>query len=441
MSLFERIEPEPPGSEEQWNPVHRSSRRFDPEEPLTVAYRVAMKVLILLSPLIILPFFLLFLEEGVFFLEIVCVLALVYCCWVGFDCLQTRSFTFYPDRIVKYGWFQQSEIPTSALVMRVKEQNVTLYHGSDKNLRESMLIRRFLIAETDLADLAGYLEDCYGVSTKEMWERGYPEWKPASSELAVREFCQAASNYRLIAAFFAILPLIAFFTVGISDTFYGFAPETYANVSRLACIGLAIAAFFLVRHWTRVPMQVRSFDLVSVTTRLARADGYAFRCASLSALVAAMGLVLLLCFGNTLDLYLFLMVGWLYFYDCYPRLSTWERLAFNHREAVSELSRLLPRRSLQVSVVLMGALAAMSYGESRHYLYASLKDCRDDWGDGKDCREEPTGGSGGSGSGGVRYYGPRYGSGGGSPTRAIGVSSVSRGGFGSLGRFHASFGG
>jgi len=88
--------------------------------------------------------------------------------------------------------------------------------------------------------------------------------------------------------------------------------------------------------------------------------------------------------------------------------------------------------------VLMGALALLSYGESSHYLYASRKDCLEDWGDSRDCREATSGG-GGSYSG--RYYGPRYGSGGGRATRAIGIGSVSRGGFGSLGSFHASFGG
>jgi hypothetical protein len=97
------------------------------------------------------------------------------------------------------------------------------------------------------------------------------------------------------------------------------------------------------------------------------------------------------------------------------------------------------RRSLQVSLVLVGALAVSSYGESQHYLYKSKKDCLDDWGSEQECKEPPAG----SGYYRSRYYfGPRYGSyQTGRPTHSVGSVAVSRGGFGSLGGFHASFGG
>ncbi len=97
------------------------------------------------------------------------------------------------------------------------------------------------------------------------------------------------------------------------------------------------------------------------------------------------------------------------------------------------------RRSLQVSLVLMGALAMASYGESRNYLYKNKKDCLDDWGSEQSCREAP------ASSGYYRtgyYFGPRYGTPrGGMGTHSVGAVTVSRGGFGSLGGFHASFGG
>jgi uncharacterized protein YgiB involved in biofilm formation len=94
---------------------------------------------------------------------------------------------------------------------------------------------------------------------------------------------------------------------------------------------------------------------------------------------------------------------------------------------------------MQVSLVLMGTLAVASYGDSRHYLYKNRKDCLDDWGGNEqDCRE-PDRSSHYYRSG--YWYGPRYGQGGVRAARAVGSTTVSRGGFGSLGSFHASFGG
>jgi hypothetical protein len=86
----------------------------------------------------------------------------------------------------------------------------------------------------------------------------------------------------------------------------------------------------------------------------------------------------------------------------------------------------------------MGALAMTSYGQSNNYLYKSKKDCLDDWGSEQSCVEPPPGSSH------YRtgyYYGPRYGSYTRTGSRSIGAVSVSRGGFGSLGSFHSSFGG
>lgn len=422
----------------------KSSRRWQPDESLTVSYQPAMKLLLLLSPLLIIPFFMLFLEEGVFFLEMLCVAALVYCCWVIADSLLTRSFTFFPEKIVKYGILGQTEIPSNALLMYVKDQDITLLHGSDKNVRESMKIRRFLIGGTDVADILKYVKDIYKVHPNEVWQHGYPEHRKGINQLAVMEFGKAASSYRTMAAFFAVIAVLAIFTVGFSDSFFGLAPWLPAYPIRLVCIGLALAAFFPLRSWASIPTRVSLFELVPVMTRLERADSYAFRSATLAVLVAGLGLLLFFCFGNTLDLYLFLLVGLLYFYDCYPRLSTWECLSRgkDRPEVTAETAKVLPRRSLQVSLALMGALAVMSYGESSHYLYANLKDCQDDWGDGTECREAPNDtSSSGGGHIGARYYGPRIGWGGGRPTHAMGIGSVSRGGFGKLGGFHASFGG
>jgi hypothetical protein len=432
MSLFEEIKPELIESAEIED-LPKSSRNFKEDDSLTVSYSPSMKALILLSPVAFAPFFQIVLDENFFFLEIFLVGLLVVCLWVMADSLQTLSFTLSPDKIVKKSLFSQSEIPTSALILHVKDQEAIFYHGSATNLRETMQIRRFFISGADYADIAKYAHDIYRVLPNKPAPSG-------ASQLAVREYDKSASSYRLMASFLVILPLLAVFTVGLSDSFFGVAPSLPAYSIRLASIALAAGSFFLLRKWSRDSLQISHFAVSPVMTRLEQADVYAFRSAALAIGVASLGLVLFLLFGNTLDLYVFLLVGGLYFYDSYPRFSTWELLTAKSPEPQidHQVRAILPRRSLQISLVLMGTLAVTSYGESNNYLYANRKDCQDDWGDGKDCREL----SGGSGSGGrVHYYGPRYGSSVGRPTRAVGVGTISRGGFGSLGGFHASFGG
>lgn len=105
-----------------------------------------------------------------------------------------------------------------------------------------------------------------------------------------------------------------------------------------------------------------------------------------------------------------------------------------------------------ITLTLLGAAALHGCGDDgarAHDIYASRADCVREWNDEQRC--EPThGGSGGGGAGGRGYYrGPDYTPGGNPPdglqsavrpgSKAI-ASSVSRGGFGSLGSFHSSGG-
>ena len=163
-------------------------------------------------------------------------------------------------------------------------------------------------------------------------------------------------------------------------------------------------AFLLLRRLAPTADRLEEMKLEPVTARLETIDSNAFKSALGANFVAFLGLLLLFFYGNMFDFYLFLLVGILYYHDCYPRLSTWDKAVRGAVGEGEEGASLLPRRSLQVSVVLMGALAVLSYGESSHYLYNSRRDCLEDWGDSRDCREA-TGGGGSVGSG--RYYGPR----------------------------------
>jgi len=119
---------------------------------------------------------------------------------------------------------------------------------------------------------------------------------------------------------------------------------------------------------------------------------------------------------------------------------------------MSEIRR--RKSSIAITLTLAGTvtLASCSDESSRvRDIYATKADCVHDWGDENRCEAEKQGtGSGahGGSSGGSRYYGPEYSSNGGRESaattrpgsRAIG-SSVSRGGFGSLGSFFHGGGG
>ena len=435
MSLFEKIECEPIEPEEPVDAPPPSWHRTG--ETLTVAYKPMMQASILVLPLIMLPIVQLMLEEGSMMLEAMAVTAVVMGAWYAGDCLLTRDFTFSPERIVKRGLFGRTVLPTAALKMNVDQQNIRLYHGSDKNFREAVTIRRFLIAGEESADILDYARDVYRVNAGNR-KGTAAEGKAPPSKMAVMEFEKSTASYQTMAAFFAVFAIIAILTSGLSDNFNGFATSLPPYPARLVCICLTLAGFFLLRMLAK-PSAGEVAGREPVTVRLKRLDRQAFIPAVAAIVVAGLGLGLFFLFGNLLDFYLFLMVGILYFRDFHPRLSTWEQAVSGAAATAQEESAPLPltRRSLQVSLVLMGALAVLSYGEDRRYLYSSRQDCLNDWGDDKDCKEAPTG----SGSSGTRHwYGPRYGSGG-RPTRSVGVATVSRGGFGSLGSFHASFGG
>lgn len=98
------------------------------------------------------------------------------------------------------------------------------------------------------------------------------------------------------------------------------------------------------------------------------------------------------------------------------------------------------RSSIRVTLVLIGAVAlAGCGGKEQRPLYKSRQDCLDDWGGNeKDC-QEPAAGSPHYRTG--YYYGPFYSGSGRTLSRSVGMATVSRGGFGSSGRFHGFFGG
>lgn len=96
------------------------------------------------------------------------------------------------------------------------------------------------------------------------------------------------------------------------------------------------------------------------------------------------------------------------------------------------------RATLHISLVLIGLVTLAGCGEKKQRtVYKNRQDCLDDWGgNDKDCQEPPPG------SQHYRtgyYYGPHFG-GSYRPGRSVGVTTVTRGGFGSVGRFFSGGG-
>ncbi len=432
MSLFEKIEFEAIEPQETED-IPQSSRKWT-DETFVVEYPWSKKIVALLASLCAVPLFQAFTEDGLFAFEVLMIVGFVIGLWYLSDLILTSTITFSPDKIVKNGYISQTEIHTDELVMDVNEQNIHFFHATEKNIRESVKIRRFMVTTDDCADVLKYAADVYHVTGKRKTGTS-ATGKKGKSSLALVEYHNAVSSYRMTTVYFVICSLIALFTAGLTDKFYGLAPELPAFPARLICIALTIIAFFMQKRLASTGVVKSKGEPLEV--RLKQAENSSFLSAIAANGVVLLGLVLFLMFGNLFDFYLFLLVGVLYFVDFYPRFSLWEMAVRDDAPAPSIEVSAPRRRSLQVSLVLMGALAVSSYGESLNYLYTSRKDCVDDWGDGQDCREVPAG-SGHYGS--SHYYGPRYGSGGRS-IRSVGVGTISRGGFGSLGSFHASFGG
>ncbi|HUL91088.1 MAG TPA: hypothetical protein VLV56_01970 [Burkholderiales bacterium] len=104
-----------------------------------------------------------------------------------------------------------------------------------------------------------------------------------------------------------------------------------------------------------------------------------------------------------------------------------------------------PRKS-SLRVVLIGAAALTACDSGPRYtnrdIYASAEECQKDWGRPENCEPAYRTGSGYGGGGSRVWYGPNYDSNASTARspRAIGTSSVSRGGFGSSSAFHGAGG-
>ncbi|QBC28517.1 hypothetical protein U737_17290 [Methylomonas sp. LW13] len=359
-----------------------------------------------------------------FILEVSFILLGIYWAWVILGIVSTISITFYPDKIVKRMWFGQITIPTHALMDVISRspssgESLRFFHGSSKNIRESIQVAGYFLSPELRLWLDSYRRNIYRLG-------GFSS-RPLSSNSAVCvEFDKAVSSFRFMAVLTGVYLLVyviyATMLYWQYPLFTGYAPQLPAWPVRLLFVAIALAAYPLLQTLVKPPIGVSNY-----TVRVALAQQRAFRSTLIANGVAWLGLPLFLLCGNRLDFYLLLSIGALYHYDFYPRLSTWESVLQAAPET-RPVQAAVPRRSMQVSLALLGGLSLANYHGNPDDFRIRQQDCVDDQGNPIECRS-----SGGHGGGSSSRY-----SGNGS---ADSHSSVRRGGFGFFGGSHSSFGG
>ncbi|OAI07990.1 hypothetical protein [Methylomonas methanica] len=359
-----------------------------------------------------------------FILEVSFILLGAYWAWVILDTVSTISISFYPNKIVKRSWLGETTIPTHTLLVADSQDQDSVkswrfFHGSNKNRRESIRVAgNFLSPELRL-----WLDSYH----RNIYRLGNFSSRPLSSNSAVCvEFEKAVSSFRFMAVLTGVYLLVyviyATMLYWQYPVFAGYAPQWPAWPMRLVFVAIALAAYPLLQALTKPPVNVPNYSL-----RVAQAQQQAFRSALIANGVAWLGLPLFLLCGNRLDFYLLLSIGAIYHYDFYPRLSTWESVLQAAPEAQS-VQTAVPRRSMQVSLALLGGLSLASYAGNPNDFRIRQQDCVDDKGNPVECQSSGSHGGGSSSS---------YRGNGGSDSH----SSTRRGGFGFFGGSHSSFGG
>ncbi len=429
-------------------------------EPLVARYLPGKKVFVVIGAICVLWLLILGIASNEFALHLLSAALLASFVILLIECLATQQVTLEADRVIKQRWFfGETIIPASKVIMTADTAKIRFYHGSKQNLRERITVRRFMVGQELFDRLKIAAVSRFDILLKEDKQDGTVIDCQGSgagkdrkvSALLLGEYHKAVKDYRVALFLFSIYAIVMVFIVGLSDDFNGIAKSIPDDGVRLAAILLTVAAYLLLRQINPLLQPAASAETlpqkekITWSERLSVARKSAFRSSMIVINVGTGAFFLFLLTGNLLDFYLFMAVACLFYTDFFPRLSVWERYCKTGEEAapnaVTPLREPLParRRSLQISLVLMGTLAVSSYGDSRHYLYKNRKDCLDDWGgNAQDC-SEPGQGSHYYRSG--YWYGPNYDRGGTRATRAVGATMVSRGGFGSLGSFHASHGG
>jgi uncharacterized membrane protein YgcG len=380
-------------------------------QKLTIVYSLWKKLLALLCLALVIFLAWLGLCSNFFILEVILVLLSSYVAWDILGIINTRSITFYPDKIVKAGYFGETPIPTHALVTGYRKQATYFFHGLDRNIRESIKVSDGCLSAELRLWLNNYHRNVYHIGS-------FARTPISQNSVVSIEFGKAVSSFRFMTVMTAVYLLLYVIVAAFLNerywAFNGYAPNLPEVPLRLLFVGIALGGYGVLRRLA-APLPPEPV----YTVKLRRAHQRAFRSALVANGAAWLGLPLFLLCGNKLDFYLMLLIGAGFYYDFYPRLSDWERLLKNSAPSAPPVQAMIPRRSLQVSLALLGGLSLAGYAGNPADFRIRQNNCQDNNGNAAECQSSSSGGSGSS------YH----------------HNSIRRGGFGSFGGSHFSFGG
>lgn len=374
----------------------------------TLNYTFLGKTLALLTLATMLLLFAIALYTQFFLLEIVAVYFFGSVCGMALDVLLTQRIELHVDRVDQFSHFaSRLSLPSATIHQRVRERSTRFYYVNAENPRESITIHEWYLPAQQLNALRQYRQ--------RLWQGHQPLGQRTAAGL---EFSNATSAFQvmtlLVAAYTIIFILIASYLSFSYQLFAGYADPLWNAPCHLTVALLVMLSYPLLRQLAMPPRAS------SYTTTLARAHRHNTYSALLINLITWLGLPLFLMFGNRLDVYGLLLIGAIFYRDFYPRLSFWEKL-LDRATPNTPQSNATPRRSLQISLALLGSMTLANQSGVVDGFYLHDNECQDSSGKPTACDD-----SGGS----------SYGNSSGRSGR-----SIRRGGFGSSGGIHWSFGG
>ncbi|MGZ5053114.1 MAG: hypothetical protein ACXWFX_03410 [Methylobacter sp.] len=215
-------------------------------QTLTIVYDPWKKLLAMLGLGFILWLAWTGLRGSFFIFEVTLMLLAAYAGRNIVDIVATQSISFYPDRIVKTGYFGSTTLPTDALVIteHAKDQITRFYHRSDKNSRESIQVYEWFLSLEVRIWLENYRRNVYRTD-------GLPRL-PINAKLPELEFNKAVSTFRFIAlitlVYLLCYVLYATYLQGRYPVFNGYASGLSAEPVRMLFIAAALAAYLMLKR-------------------------------------------------------------------------------------------------------------------------------------------------------------------------------------------------
>jgi len=293
-------------------------------------------------------------------IEMIIVLGSVFLFSWLFDIATTQKINFYPDRVEKINFLWTTVIPVNSIVIK-KDYDfsyIRFFYGSKDNIRESFKVYNKLLSRDLAPEIINYIESVYEINMDNQYRKNEDSFN--------KEFNYAASVFRQYLTFSVIyLAVYQGFQIYYLINSNTVVANEFSNnilLARLAVFAGVLAGYLQLKRLALVyELNMPAFSLMNKME-----SSYIYSVVIICN-IAIMGLPLFIYTANKLDFYALLLVSILFFYEFYPRLSVIERVCQGNRLTTLQNQKHLtiPRRSLEVSLILAGSLTVAGHAE-RH---------------------------------------------------------------------------